>query len=60
MSNTLCYVAYVNLRGVAVAQTLKIKLLPLPWQITAGQNLRIGRVWKKKKHADEYEVHIKE
>lgn len=33
---------------VTVAQTLKIKPLPLPWKITAGQNLHMWRIWQRK------------
>lgn len=33
---------------VTVAQTLKIKPLPLPRQITAGQNLHSWRIWQRK------------
>lgn len=38
---------------VAVAQTLKIKPLSLPWQITAGQNLHIWRIWQRKEKENE-------
>lgn len=38
---------------VTVAQTLKIKSLPLPWQITAGQNLHIWRIWQRRETENE-------